>query len=52
MYDIDILLKDLDLTNEEKAKLIKELREEFPRDDMLFELHLFRMVKFLKKMKN
>ena len=51
LYDIDILLKDLDLTNEEKAKLIKELKEEFPQDEMLFELHLFRMVKFLKKAK-
>lgn len=49
LYDIDILLKNLDLTNEEKEKLIKELREEFPQDEMLFELHLFRVIKFLKK---
>ena len=49
LYDIDILLKNLDLTNEEKGKLIKELREEFPQDEMLFELHLFRVIKFLKK---
>ncbi len=51
LYDIDILLKDLDLTNKEKEELIKQLKEEFPRDEMLFELHLFRMVKFLKKAK-
>jgi len=30
LYDNDILLKDLGLTNEEKENLIKELREEFP----------------------
>ena len=52
LYDIDILLKDLDLTNKKKEELIKELKEEFPQDEMLFELHLFRMVKFLKKEKN
>lgn len=49
LYDIEILLKDLDLTHKEKEELIKELKEEFPQDEMLFELHLFRMVKFLKK---
>ena len=52
LYDIDILLKDLDLTNKKKEELIKELKEEFPQYEMLFELHLFRMVKFLKKEKN
>jgi len=49
LYDIDILLKDLNLTNEEKENIIKELREEFPQDDLLFELHLYRMIQFLKK---
>ncbi len=49
LYDIDILLKNLDLINEEKEKLIKELREEFPQDETLFELHLFRVITFLKK---
>jgi len=52
LYDIEILLNDLDLTNKEKEELIKELKEEFPQDEMLFELHLFRMVKFLKKARN
>jgi len=51
LYDIEILLKDLDLTNKEKENLIRELRNEFPQDDMLFELHLFRAVQFLKKQK-
>ena len=49
LYDIDFLFKDLNLTNKEKDDLIKELREEFPQDEMLFELHLFRAVQYLKK---
>ena len=51
LYDIEMLLKDLDLSKKEKEVLLKELREEFPEDDMLFELHLFRAVQYLKKLK-
>lgn len=49
LYDIEILLEDLNLTIKEKEDLIKELRDEFPQDEMLFELHLYRVVQFLKK---
>ena len=52
LYDIEILLENLDLTNKEKEDLISELRNEFPQDDMLFELHLFRAVQFLKNKKS
>ncbi len=51
LYDIEVLLKELNLSKEEKENLINELREEFPKDEMLFELHLFRAVQFLKKQK-
>lgn len=51
LYDIKILLKELDLSKKEKEKLVDEVRNEFPQDDMLFELHLFRAVKFLKSRK-
>jgi len=51
LYNIETLLKDLNLTDKEKADLIKELRDEFPQDEMLFELHLYRVVQFLKKQK-
>ena len=34
-----------------KKNLVKEVREEFPQDDMLFELHLFRAINYLKKLK-
>ena len=49
LYDKDILLKELDMSDEEKDKLIQDLKIEFPHDDMLFELHLFRAVQYLKK---
>ncbi|MHA1284975.1 MAG: hypothetical protein ACTSQP_20925 [Promethearchaeota archaeon] len=49
LYDIKKLFKELNLTDKEKENLIKEVRAEFPNDDMLFELHLYRMIQFLKK---
>lgn len=52
LYNIETLLKQLNLTDKEKEDLIKELRDEFPQDDMLFELHLFRVIQFLKKSEN
>ncbi len=52
LYDIEILLKELNLSDEEKEKIIREVRMEFPDDEMLFELHLFRTVQYLKKQKN
>jgi len=51
LYDVEILLKDLDITDEEKKKIIQDLKNEFPNDEMLFELHLFRIVQYLKKRK-
>ena len=51
LYDIEELLKGLKITEEEKKKIIREIKEEFPNDEMLYELHLFRMVQFLKKIK-
>ena len=52
LYDIENLLKQLNLTDKEKEVLVRELRDEFPQDDMLFELHLFRVIQFLKKSEN
>lgn len=49
MYNINGLLEDLKLSKEEKEKLILEVRDEFPDDEMLFELHLYRTVQYLKK---
>jgi len=51
LYDIENLMKEANLSEKEKNMIITEIREEFPQDDMLFELHLFRMVQYLKKQK-
>lgn len=51
LYDIEALLEKLDISEKEKKDLVKEIREEFPQDDMLFELHLFRAINYLKKLK-
>jgi len=51
LYDIKVLLEELDISDKEKEDLVKEVREEFPEDEMLFELHLFRAINYLKKLK-
>jgi hypothetical protein len=51
LYDIKVLLEELDISDKEKEDLVKEVREEFPEDEMLFELHLFRTINYLKKLK-
>ena len=51
LYDIKILMEELDMSEEEKEKLVQQVRKEFPDDDMLFELHVFRLVKYLKSRK-
>jgi len=51
LYDIKVLLEELDISDKEKEDLVKEVREEFPEDEMLFELHLFRAFNYLKKLK-
>ena len=49
LYDINVLLEKLEISDKEKEELVKEVRAEFPEDDMLFELHLFRAINYLKK---
>lgn len=51
LYNIENLLEELNLTKKEKEDLMQDLRDEFPQDEMLFELHLYRAVQFLKKQK-
>ena len=49
LYDINLLLEELEISDKEKEELVKEVRAEFPEDEMLFELHLFRAINYLKK---
>jgi len=48
LYDVKTLLEEVNLNDKDKKKLIEEIRKEFPHDEMLFELHIFRVVKYLK----
>lgn len=51
LYDIENLIKEAKLSEKEKNKIIAEVKEEFPQDEMLFELHIFRILQHLKKQK-
>ncbi len=51
LYNIERLMKEANLNEKEKIKVITELKEEFPQDEMLFELHLFRILQHMKKEK-
>lgn len=42
MFNSNMPDKEHNLTHEEFAQLEKEIREEFPNDEMMFELHLAR----------
>lgn len=44
-------MEELNMSEEEKEKLVQEVRKEFPDDDMLFELHIFRLVKYMNSRK-
>jgi len=49
LYDIKSLLKEVNISDKEKEELIKEIRAEFPQDEMLFELHVYRAIQHIKK---
>ena len=49
LYDPKILLNNLNISDKEKENLVQEIKEEFPNDELLFELHLFRAIQHLKK---
>ncbi len=49
LYNIEELLTEVNLSKKEKEALLKDLKDEFPQDEMLFELHLYRVIQYLKK---
>lgn len=51
LYNIENLMNEAQLSEKERNEIINELREEFPQDEMLIELHLFRRIQYLKKQK-
>ena len=46
-YDIEQLWADSGLSAEEFERLKNEVRDEFPNDQMMFELHLMRAIHIL-----
>ncbi len=46
-YDMESLWADSEMSMEEFEKLKKEVRDEFPNDQMMFELHLMRALNAL-----
>ena len=49
MYDTRKLAEELGIAEDDYNALRNEVRAEFPNDDMMFELHLFRALKSLKR---
>ena len=49
MYDIEAAFKNSGLTPEEINRIKQEVRSDFPNDDMMFELHVIRILSAIKK---
>ena len=52
LCDVDKILNELNLSAEEKENLIRDVRADFPDDEMLFELHLIRAVRHVQETNN
>ena len=48
MFDINKAVKDSGLSKKEVDHLKKEVKKDYPRDQMLFELHMIRALKARK----
>ena len=49
MFDYEALAKKYNINQEALTKLEKEVRQEFPHDEMMFELHMVRVLRWLNK---
>ena len=49
MYDIETAFKNSGLSAQEIEKIKREVRNEFLNDDMMYELHIIRILKAVKK---
>lgn len=47
MFDYEALAKKFNISQEALSQLEKEVREEFPHDKMMFELHMIRALRWL-----
>ena len=49
MYDIETAFKKSGLSRDEIEKIKREVRSEFPNDEMMYELHIIRILKAIEK---
>ena len=49
MYDIDAAFIESGLGQKHIKKIKKEVRDEFPNDDMMYELHIIRILNAIKE---
>ena len=49
MFDINKVIKDSGLPKAEVSRLQKEIKQDYPHDSMLYELHVIRALRIGKK---
>lgn len=49
MFDYEALAKEYNIGQEALLQLEKEVRQDFPDDEMMFELHMIRALEWLHK---
>ena len=49
MYDIETAFKRSGLSPEEIKRIKQDVRSEFPNDEMMYELHIIRILNAIKK---
>jgi hypothetical protein len=49
MFDYESLANKYNISHEDLTRLTKEVRQEFPHDEMMFELHMIRALRNLNK---
>jgi hypothetical protein len=49
MYDLKAAYKKSGLTKKEFEKIKSEVRADFPNDDMMYELHVIRILNAIKR---
>lgn len=47
IFDTRRIARELEVSEEDYEKLEKEIKAEFPGDEMMFELHFLRALKYL-----
>ena len=47
IFDTKRVAREMGIAEEDYEKLEKEIKNEFPKDEMMFELHFLRALKYL-----